>query len=413
MSINPTIVVVCYNRPWALMRLLNSLLHASYSNLSVNLVISIDGGGENFHTMNEIANQFKWFGKKRIIANEKNLGLRQHVINCGNLTQEYDSIIILEEDCSVSVDFYQFACQALSYYQDDVKIAGISLYNYSYFESIGVPFTPLYDGYDAYFVQIPSSLGQVWSKRHWNGFADYMKGKPEINSSDLLPEGVKAWPETSWKKYFYKYIVEKDLYFVYPQISYSTNFGDIGTHFSSATQNYQVRLSSCLHTKEYNFIDFKISLNKYDGFFEILPKSLIEMGANIDLDTCIDLNGAKRLDLYKNRYALSIKDYSKPIKSYNNDLIPIPLNISKENIGEFWNYGYIEQFNGLTRNKKNILIKNQQSIGYEAGMTYTMLSKEYKLGKYVLHPRELLNLLKRKISIFVKSIALKISSNKK
>jgi len=73
------IIVVGYNRPKAIERLLNSLLKASYPR-AVDLIISIDGEGEN--SVKEIAANFTWpHGEKRLIFHDNNLGLRNHVLS--------------------------------------------------------------------------------------------------------------------------------------------------------------------------------------------------------------------------------------------------------------------------------------------------------------------------------------------
>ena len=62
--INPAIIVVAYNRPSSLQRLLNSLTRADYSVYdSINLIISIDYS--NSAEVISIAKNFSWqFGQK-------------------------------------------------------------------------------------------------------------------------------------------------------------------------------------------------------------------------------------------------------------------------------------------------------------------------------------------------------------
>ena len=54
-------------------------------------------------------------GIKKIIKHSKNLGLRAHVITCGDLVNIYDNIIVLEDDLFVSPYFYKYANDALNF----------------------------------------------------------------------------------------------------------------------------------------------------------------------------------------------------------------------------------------------------------------------------------------------------------
>lgn len=402
--IYPTIVVIAYNRPLALNRVLKSLENANYHGYSdINLIISIDGGGDNNLIINQVANQFNWnYGKKIIISHEMNLGLRNHGIFCGDLTEKYNHIIVLEEDCFVSRNFFDYSIQAVKFYHDDNRLAGISLYSYNYNESFGAFFRPVSDGYDTYFMQVPSSLGQIWTKNKWLYFKEYYKSNPQISDLDKIPDKVKKWPESSWKKFFYKYMVDKDLYFVYPHIALSTNFGDAGTHFYYDTQFYQVPLEYYQVGKIYNFPLFDESLNKYDAYFELKPECLIQKGVVIDTDTCIDTYGSKPLNLFKNKYVLSSKNCSNCIWSNDDVLVPLIQNVLYQIKGNSVHYGLHENFGEFLHSARYRFNKNAQCLGFSAGQQEIISGKYYKLGYYFTHPWKIMNMFKRKI--FRKSI---------
>ena len=102
------IVVVAYNRPNSLKRILNSVGDAYYpNNKEIELIISIDYSGEN-HCLNEANNFIRKYGKKTIINHSHNRGLRNHIIQCGDISLVNDGVIILEDDCFVSKDFYNY-----------------------------------------------------------------------------------------------------------------------------------------------------------------------------------------------------------------------------------------------------------------------------------------------------------------
>ena len=99
------IVVVAYNRPDSLNRLLDSLTKVNYEGHNVPLIISIDYSGKDDVYL--AAEAFEWkFGEKKIIRHPENLGLKKHVLSCGDLVKDYDAVIILEDDLLVSPGMY-------------------------------------------------------------------------------------------------------------------------------------------------------------------------------------------------------------------------------------------------------------------------------------------------------------------
>ncbi|NMD70181.1 hypothetical protein HHO41_07745 [Bacillus sp. DNRA2] len=95
---NIAIVVVAYNRVNSLSRLLTSLKRANYFGLHTPLIISIDKSQNKDVAI--CANNFEWpFGEKHVIEHPNRLGLRNHVLFCGNLSRDYDAVVVLEDDC--------------------------------------------------------------------------------------------------------------------------------------------------------------------------------------------------------------------------------------------------------------------------------------------------------------------------
>ena len=311
----PAIIVVTHSRIESLKRLLSSIEHSDYIYNDITLVISIDGGAfENIEIL-KIATDFKWnYGEKRIINHKSNLGLRRHIIECGNLTEIYESIIMLEDDLFVSPYFYNYAVEALSYYQNEIQIAGISLYSYRINETAKRPFIPLKDGSDVYFMQLPSSWGQLWNKSQWNRFRDwYYMNEHKLLSKNNLPDDILSWSNSSWKKYFSAYMVASDKYFVYPQISLTTNFGDIGTHGKRKSSITQVPI--LLKSKDFVFIDLINSLAIYDTYMEILPRVISKFNKRLSsFNYSVDLYGSKRCSRISTDWILTSKKCKNPFK---------------------------------------------------------------------------------------------------
>ena len=77
------IVVVAYNREKSLQRLLRSLEKAEYYGDRITLIISIDKSENSL--VQEYAEAFIWkHGRKIVTVQKHNLGLKKHVLQCGN-----------------------------------------------------------------------------------------------------------------------------------------------------------------------------------------------------------------------------------------------------------------------------------------------------------------------------------------
>jgi hypothetical protein len=320
------IVVVGYKRTESITRLLKSLGNADYNNDNVDLIISIDYSGTN--NVETVANDFKWdFGNKRVVAHSKQLGLRNHILKCGDYLEEYDAIAVLEDDIFVSPNFYNYMVQAVDFYKDDDNIAGISLYSHLWSEYINRPFIPEKNKYDVFFMQYAQSWGQIWMKRQWFAFKEwYKKNNNHLKEQVNIPSNVTNWPESSWLKYHIKYCIENNKYFVYPYVSLSTNFTEIGQHNMFKSTAYQVPLMNDI-SNDYKFISFKDVNNTiiYDAFFErMFLGKIVEVDDN---ELCVDLYGGKSEKLYKKYLLSSERKNFKIIKSYALELRPHEMNV--------------------------------------------------------------------------------------
>jgi len=391
------IVVAAYNRPQSLLRILGSLNNASYSK-RVRLIISIDKSDSN--QVVELAQQFNWkHGEKEIIVHTENLGLRNHVLACGDLTQQYDAIIMLEDDLFVSPGFYEYTLQAIDFYKSDKKISGISLYAHTYNETAHLPFIPLADDSDVFFMQLPSSWGQCWTKEQWAGFRKWYKlnNKIELTPEIGIPANVANWPKSSWKKYFIWYMIEAEKYFVYPRYSLSTNCGDPGVHFHKKLLFQQVPLLSGI--RDFRFKQLSYSYAVYDACCEILPETLNLFSPNLtNYKYTVDLYGMKTRHEIKTKYLLTSKKCSSHLLSFARELKPIESNIIFE-------LGGNDIF--LTTFDQCIMAKHQAVLS-PGDLNYFFSVRDYQLPKFVTVEKEytikeLINILiKRFISWFAK-----------
>ncbi|WP_019837358.1 glycosyltransferase family 2 protein [Acinetobacter towneri] len=360
---NIAIVVITYNRLHSLKRLIDSLLKATYDE-SVNLIISIDRS-DIFEQMYDYASKIVWiYGEIEIKVAEKRLGLKKHVMQCGELLNQYEHIVVLEDDLYVSPGFYQYTKEMISKYANNENIAGISLYNYPRNQYANLPFTPQLDQYDVYFMKIASSWGQVWSRQKWAKFLEWSNINPSIDELHI-PKHIKLWGGKSWLKHHHAYCAVENKYFVYPRMALSTNFSEPGEH-ASLDSTYQVELLSDVKSnyKTPNSVDDAI---RYDEFFE---------NENIKKDIpfnnlTIDLYGKKYI--YE-RYVLTTKHLNKKIiKSYALRMKPWEVNVTHNIEGSDF---FLYDFNVEERN----FFKSRKSY-------------KYKYLFKINSPREILNIL--------------------
>lgn len=358
------IVLVCYNRLDGLKRLLHSLDLADYDERNdIHLIFSIDNSGSN--EIKKYAEEYNWrHGEKHIRTFESRQGLKKHIILCGDYTSEYDIVVVLEDDIYVSDSYYRYAYNAANYYWEEDNVAGISLYCFQKnWLDWPLRFEPRRVGdSDVYFLKVAQSWGQVWTKRKWLPFKEWFIHNSDFSENiDDVPNYLLTWPESSWLKYHDKYLIKTNKYFVYPYISYSTNFSDAGEHSRFITSDHQVEL--IYGKKNYIFTPFSESKVRYDQYMN--PECL-ESYLGVDKnDLCVDLWGTKPPT--DKRYLLTTNAMPyKVVKSFQLALRPIELSVIYGISGEgIYLYdttvkGRLKRFNGKF-NRYNYSVRTRES----------------------------------------------------
>ena len=129
------ILILAYNRPEHLKRLLDSLGLNTESKAS-KIYIAIDGAKNEADKLlvnecHEVASQAHGFHRTIIWTSKVNLGLANSVINSVNkVLKTSDSIIVLEDDLVVSPSFLNYMNSGLTYYASNSKVAAIHGYQY-------------------------------------------------------------------------------------------------------------------------------------------------------------------------------------------------------------------------------------------------------------------------------------------
>ena len=319
---NIALVVVGYNRLREIQRLLESLQNAHYDTDNGPLVISIDASGcEDLYSF---VRAFEWtHGNKYVNIQEKRLGLKEHIFQCGDLTEFFKGVVILEDDLYVSPYYYHFVETALAYYQNDESVAGISLYSPSSNSIAQLPFIALQNGASVYAYQDVATWGELFNHRMWSGFRSWLNNWDQDFSKIDMPEVIKTWSK-AWSKFYYAYMISTGKFFVFPHVSLTTNFNDtLGEHGSGG--NPWTQSSLLMGQTEYLYSPSN-KLVRYDVYSQ-----------NVFLYDCLgckkeeltlDLYGMQNQSLFLKKYLLttSVLPY-KIVKSFSLTMRPIELNV--------------------------------------------------------------------------------------
>lgn len=329
----PAIVIIAYDRPDSLRRLLRSIASGVYPD-NVPLLISIDFGGKQRENVLKVADSFVWkHGDKQIIDHRTHIGPKAHFHFAGSLTKEHGSVIRLEDDHFVSPMFYQYASKALDFYKDDPRIAGISLYNVWFNGITRVPFIPYLDDGDIYFMQAPWSHGQAYLASQWDSYDAYCR--QDVHSASINNALHPNWArldDEEWIPDAARYLVEMNRHYVFPRESFCTNYGDEGYHFKHRSQFFQVPLQTQRHSFRFRSLDESPAV--YDVFQEIMPDRIARLTHILEgYDFEMDLNGTKTASNIRHPYVVTSQPCRSPIRTWGLNLIPPESNIVEDIAG--------------------------------------------------------------------------------
>ena len=315
------IISVGYNRLNSQKRLLDSVRRADYSKYeNVPLVISIDCSGDE--ELYAFANSFEWpHGDKYVIIREKRMGLKEHILACGDLTKYFKGVILLEDDLFVAKDYYNYVLQMDKAYGECDKVASVALYSNEMNGYCWLPLSRLRNEADVFADQSICSWGEFWNTRMWNGFREWLD-ENEIDWASLdMPHQIKEWTR-AWSKFFYAYMIKKDKYSIYPYTSLSTNFSDAGEHGDANNTIVQVSLQQ--GRKQYVTLPFD-ELVKYDVYSNNVCLADI-LGLSKD-DVCLDLYGVRPNEFNKRYYLTAKKLPYRVLRSFGLYMRPQELNV--------------------------------------------------------------------------------------
>lgn len=267
--IKPAIVAVGFNRPEGMKRLLDSIGGAQYETVDIPLIVSIDESNRS-DEVEKVAQEFVWNrGAKVIRRFPERQGLRKHIVQCGDLSEKYGGVIILEDDLIVADDFYTYVCRAHEKYSGYDEVCGVSLYAYGCNVFTHYPFIPTPSENDVYLGQMAVTWGQSWTVGQWRKFKqwylDHGDRLPTVNPN--IPREISGWTR-SWGRYFASYMAEKDMSYVYPCVARSTCFSDFGEHSDTGIPLTFVQVPLMHGTPSGYRLGEIDKLERFDAFYE-------------------------------------------------------------------------------------------------------------------------------------------------
>ena len=392
--IKPAIVAVGYNRPDGMKRLLDSIGRATYHCDEVPLIISIDESNRS-NEVEAVAKAFEWnHGTKEIRRFPERQGLRKHIVQCGDLSEKYGAVIILEDDLIVSEDFYSYVCAAHEKYGEENEVCGVSLYSYSCNVFTHYVFTPLPSLNDVYLGAMVVTWGQSWNARQWKNFKEWYfeheEKLPAMNPN--IPQDISSWTR-SWGRYFASFIAEKHLYYVYPYRARTTCFSDFGEHNNVTMPVTFVQVPLMRGCPNEYHLGAVSELPRYDSFYErVLSKEEMICGVPGN-EICMDLSNMKTIAGGK-RYVVTnaILPY-KEMGSYALTLRPASLNVTENIPGSQLHMYDLAGGNDLIRKwngKRPHYKADHLRIRYEFHDVSWRLMKFYSLKEFFLRVHDII-----------------------
>ena len=288
------IVAVGYNRPQSMKRLLESIGRAKFPSNDIPLIVSIDESDRS-DEVEKIAREFDWkYGPFEVRRFPQRQGLRKHIIQCGDYSEKYGAVIILEDDLVVAEDFYLYTCHAHEVYGEDERICGVSLYSHGVNEFTRFRFIPALSTEDVFLGGMVVTWGQSWNSRQWRQFKEWYLAHedalPALNTK--MPQRISRWTR-SWGRYFASYIADRGVQYIYPYRSRTTCFSDFGEHYKATVHATLVQvplMQGCPESYKMGAYD---KLVHYDIFYERVFNDRHSVCGIPGSQICMDLNNTK------------------------------------------------------------------------------------------------------------------------
>lgn len=241
-ALNSPLALFLYNRPNHAMHAVEALKKCA-ENVASDLFIFVDGPKQNatqedlqkIAEVSAFAHKVTGFKTVQITKQTRNIGLANSILQgVSKVLQNYDTVIVIEDDIIVGEDFLNFLNLALNKYLHDPLVAGVSGYSFPISEN------------QPYFSRTGSCWGWGTYKRVWEPF---IKSKDQLSISNLKENDLglfnvygnfyqKMFEQhqqgllQSWAVVFYLYYFSNEQYFLFSGANLidNTGFDGSGSH---------------------------------------------------------------------------------------------------------------------------------------------------------------------------------------
>jgi hypothetical protein len=262
---NTPILIFAYNRPEVLKITISSLFN-NYGFDQHPIYIFCDGPkvnttNENLIKIKEvqnIINDFEWPNPPIIIKQEFNLGLANSIVKgVTKVLEQFESVIVIEDDIKTSPYFLNFINKSLEFYKDNSDVISITGFNYPLDnntiteETFFLRGTECWSwatwrrGWDLFELDAQKLYNELLEKKLFYHF-DF-KGKYKF--SKMLKKTITH--NHSWAVKWYASAYLKNKYTLYPKYSLVENIGNQGTNQS---QNLRKLLGFIEQNEPINFL---------------------------------------------------------------------------------------------------------------------------------------------------------------
>ncbi len=331
MPMDPTIVVVGHSRPAATARLLDSVARADVD-ADVTLVVSIDHGAgataRRSAEVAEVADAFEWPHGPKVRLDHDGVGLVGHFHRVGDLTDEHDAIVVLEDDLLVGKGFHRWARATLPMFDDD-RIAGASLAAPWFDGFRHHRFEPIDDGTDAFFAQVPWYDGMVFTRQAWRAYRAGHDGA----ASARIPAAFDELDDDEWFPDLVRYLVASDRQWLLPRAAQATGTGAPGVHFEQPTDWFQSELATdAPHPARLGTLETSGAV--YDAHMEPTGETLRRLVPDLPEPLVGDFLGNRELNhLDPSYWVVTTRPVRRPTRTWGARMHPLPMNLAFDEPG--------------------------------------------------------------------------------
>lgn len=276
------IIVFCYNRPWHTEQTLRALAQNELASESVLYIFSdgpkIDATDEQVQKIadvRKVISSISGFKEIHIQNSDTNKGLADSIIDgVTNVVNQYEKVIVLEDDIITTKGFLKFMNEALTMYLHDERVMHICAYMWPHRRWL--PETFFYE------VPYPGGGWATWKRawQHYNNDTEYLynyyKDKWDIFNkfgSNVLQKQLEENYNGTLKTWFIKWhavMLQRDALTLYPHrsLTHNTGFDDSGSNCYSTTKFDNSKLANNIKVKRIPIRENKLAAHTIFDFYQ-------------------------------------------------------------------------------------------------------------------------------------------------